>query len=251
MSEARRLPIEKEILARYDGPALVPEERVYLRVHARRYEYLLALIDRHRREMGLDPGGRGMRLLDVGPSFQTQLLRDLYPEATVTTLGLEVSAVSTARPGERHIEFDLNDSLDPEAWPAVEPHPLVIMAEVIEHLYTPPTSVLRCATGWLEPSGVLVLQTPNAASLFRRLKLLAGRNPYNLIRETRRNPGHFREYTLRELIAATAEAGFEPIESSRHNYQRGTSPRARFYRATRAVLPRSLRQGITMVLRRR
>jgi 2-polyprenyl-3-methyl-5-hydroxy-6-metoxy-1,4-benzoquinol methylase len=254
VSEARRLPTEKEIVARYDVPALVEEERAYLRNHAPRFEYLLALVDRIRRNQGFDPSGRGLRVLDVGPSFQTQLLRDLYPEATVTTIGLEPSAVSTARPGERHIEFDLNDTLDPEAWPPVEPQQLVIMAEVIEHLYTPHTTVLRCGASWLEPDGALVLQTPNAASLTKRLRLLAGRrNPYELIRETRRNPGHFREYTLRELIAGATDVGLEPVESSRQNYVRDhgqAQGRSHFYRATRRVLPRSLRQGITICLRR-
>ena len=223
---------------------------MYLNGQARRFEFLVGLVDELRGDLGLDPAGRNMRLLDVGPSFQTELFRRLYPEAVVTTLGLEPSAVSVARRGERHITFDLNDAFYPEKWPQVDPHPLVVMAEVIEHLYTSPVTVLRCAATWLEPSGLFVLQTPNAAALFKRLGVLAGRNPYHQIRQTRTNPGHFREYTLNELRIAVNEAGLEVVRWSRHNYFDSPTLKGRFNRAIRNVLPGPLRQGITMVLRR-
>jgi trans-aconitate methyltransferase len=245
-----RLLTAKEIIAQFDRSTLDEEEQVYLNGQARRFEFLLALVDELRGELGLDPAGRSMRLLDVGPSFQTELFRRLYPEAVVTTLGLEPSAVSVARRGERHITFDLNDAFHPEKWPEVDPHPLVVMAEVIEHLYTSPVTVLRCVAAWLEPSGLLVLQTPNAASLFKRLRLLAGRHPYHPIRGTRTNPGHFREYTLTELLGAVNAAGLEVVRWSRHNYLDPPTWIGGVYRATRDVLPGPLRQGITMVLRR-
>jgi hypothetical protein len=53
-----------------------------------------------------------------------------------------------------------------------------------------------------------VLQTPNAASLRKRIKLLIGRNPYERIRVDRSNPGHFREYTVNELRSIVSGAGF-------------------------------------------
>jgi len=239
-----------EIIASFDRSGLDEEEWVYLNGQARRFEFLLALVDELRGELGLDPAGRSMRLLDVGPSFQTELFRRFYPEAVVTTLGLEPSAVSVARDGERHITFDLNDAFYPEKWPQVDPRPLVVMAEVLEHLYTSPVTVLRCVATWLEPSGLLVLQTPNAASLFKRLRLLAGRNPCYPIRETRTNPGHFHESTLSELRIAVDKAGLEVVSWSRHNYLDAPTLNGRFYKATRDVLPGPLRQGITMVLRR-
>ena len=239
-----------EIIAQFDRSSLEEEEWVYLNGQARRFALLIALVDDLRGELGLDPRGRHMRLLDVGPSFQTELFRRLYPEAVVTTLGLEPSAVSVARPGERHISFDLNDSFYPERWPKVDPRPLIVMAEVLEHLYTSPATVLRCAATWLEPKGLFVLQTPNAASLFKRLKLLAGINPYHQIRESRTNPGHFREYTLAELRSFVDEAGLEVVRWSRHNYLDAPTAKGRFYKATRNVLPGPLRQGFTMVLRR-
>src|SRR6187399_671154 len=103
-----RLPTANQIIAQFDRSSLDEEECAYLNEQARRFELLISLVDELRGELGLDPAGRRMRMLDVGPSFQTELFRRLYPEAVVTTLGLEPSAVSVARDGERHITFDLN-----------------------------------------------------------------------------------------------------------------------------------------------
>ena len=64
--------------------------------------------------------------------------------------------------------------------------------------------------------GVLVVQTPNAVSLPRRLAMLGGRNPYELIREDATNPGHFREYTAAELRRYAAVAGLA-VESLSHH----------------------------------
>ena len=44
-----------------------------------------------------------------------------------------------------------------------------------------------------------MVSTPNALWLKHRIKLLMGRHPYELIREDKGNPGHFREYTAGEL----------------------------------------------------
>lgn len=82
---------------------------------------------------------------------------------------------------------------------------IVVMSEVIEHLnpyYIPYTfSELNRI---LKYNGVLVITTPNIASLFRRLNLLIGRSPiYKL---------HVREYTLDEIVNIIEFCGFTIIE---------------------------------------
>jgi hypothetical protein len=54
----------------------------------------------------------------------------------------------------------------------------IVFAEVIEHLFTAPELVLAYLHELLVPRGQLLLQTPNAASLRKRLKLALGRNPF-------------------------------------------------------------------------
>lgn len=88
---------------------------------------------------------------------------------------------------------------------------MVVFAEVIEHLYASPRLVLRFLHHLLSGAGVLLIQTPNAASLTKRVKLLAGSNPYEKIREDATNPGHFREYTASELREYASSEGFEVI----------------------------------------
>ena len=55
----------------------------------------------------------------------------------------------------------------------------------------------------------LLIGTPNAVSLNRRVSMLVGRNPYERIRTTINNPGHFREYTTAELRAYGKAANFD------------------------------------------
>jgi len=87
----------------------------------------------------------------------------------------------------------------------------VVFAETIEHLTTAPELVLAGLADVLRPGGFLVCQTPNAAALHKRLKLLFGYNPYERIRVDPTNPGHFREYTRAELFEIGRIVGLEIV----------------------------------------
>jgi len=81
-----------------------------------------------------------------------------------------------------------------------------VITEVLEHLhyyYVP--LVLNKINRALKRGGVLILTTPNIASLFRRLRLLLGTQPiYHY---------HVREYTMREVVSLLREAGFEIVKA--------------------------------------
>jgi SAM-dependent methyltransferase len=186
------------------------------------------------------------RILVVGPSYETRFLREELPAATVDTLGW-FDTRFPLRDGEKHVELDLNDA----DRPPLEPHDLVICSEVIEHLQVAAVPVLRYLRDALEDGGRLIVQTPNAASLPNRLRLLAGRNPYEPIRAEPRNPGHFHEYTVDELRDALTAAGLEVERVITANYFDHGSRKNRAYRAVGRALPGTLREGITIVARRR
>jgi SAM-dependent methyltransferase len=215
-------------------PPLPPENEVYLRTHSRRYALLLDLV----RE--LSPS----KMLVVGPSYESALLREAFPDATVNTLGWHDHRFPL-RDGEEHTEFDLNEA----EYPEVEPHDLIVCAEVIEHLHVSPVPVLRFLAGALTPAGRLVLQTPNATALPKRLRMLLGRNPYDPVRDEPRNPGHFHEYTIEELRDALEGAGLEVMQLVTANYFDHGSRKNRLFRAVGPVLPGTLREGITVVAR--
>lgn len=221
---------------------LAPAVRSYEAFHAARYETLLATV----RALPV-PG----TVLDVGTFLQTELFRREWPDALVHTLGepWTTSGWGTVRDGERHWAYDLNDLQFPDRRPDIGPVDLVVMAEVIEHLYTAPAVVLGAVREWLAPGGRVVIQTPNAARLEARLRLLRGRHPYEMIRPERENPGHFRELTVGELRSVAAEAGFTVESLGVGNYFGLTSPRRRALKRATALLPATLRDGINAVLR--
>jgi SAM-dependent methyltransferase len=219
-----------DLIARYTAP----EEQVYLRTHDARYRLLLDLVAE------LEP----KRILVVGPSYESALLREAFPEATIDTLGWH-DARFPLREGERHTELDLNAG----DYPELERYDVVVCAEVIEHLHVAPGPVLRFLASALEPDGRLILQTPNATALPKRLRMLIGRNPYAPIRETTANPGHFHEFTTKELLAEVEAAGLEVTRWLTANYFDHGSRKNKAYRMLGPVLPPTLREGITVVAR--
>ena len=162
-----------------------------------------------------------------------------------------------------HHQFDLNALQDgTRSKTKVGPYDIIVFAEVMEHLYTAPELVLPYLRELLVPNGVLVLQTPNAVSLRKRAKMALGMNPFERIRLERDNPGHFREYTASELRELLVGAGFSvdrlwmkhyfDVRYARH--ERGDeAPRlitGALKNAFYALLPASLREGITILARK-
>ena len=178
----------------------------YLRYHMPRYRSLFATLEDHHRA--------GCRVLDVGSSLFTEAVRARF--GPVDTLGLQFDK---QRDVGDHYHFNLNDCRFEDRWRRDMPqYDVIIFAEVLEHLYTAPSQVLRFLNILVKPGGLLLLQTPNAAALNKRLKLLTGRNPYELLREEALNPGHYREYTLAELRQYLLQAGYDPLRLSYEDY---------------------------------
>jgi trans-aconitate methyltransferase len=217
-------------------PPRSPDEHIYVRTHAPRYDRLLELV----RETA------PRTILVVGPSFETELLREALPEVRVDTLGWHDDRFPL-RAHERHTQFDLNET----DYPELEPHDVVVCAEVIEHLRVAPAPVLRFLATGLEPDGRLILQTPNATALPKRLRMLVGQNPQDPIRVDPWNPGHFHEFTVSELLAVMGEAGLDVDRWFTENYFDHGSRKNRAFRAVGSVLPRTFREGITVVARPR
>ena len=216
-------------------PKQLPDEAVYLRTHARRYELLFELA------RAASPS----TVLVVGPSHDSVLLRDVLPGVGIDTLGWADHRFPRTD-GERHVEHDLND---PE-YPELGPYDLIVCGEVLEHLHVAPAPVLRHFASALSPGGRLILQTPNATALPKRLRMLLGQNPYDPIRDEERNPGHFHEYTVGELLRAVESSGLEVERWLTENYFDHGSRKNRAFRAVGRVLPATLREGITVVARR-
>jgi SAM-dependent methyltransferase len=159
--------------------------------------------------------------LDIGCGRGTLLRRLQAARPGCELFGVEISALSAAEAsasGVRVFEASIADGL-PLADGSMQ---LVIMGEVIEHLFDP-DAALDEVKRVLAPGGTLILTTPNLASWSNRLLLLAGIQPFFTETSTRkkygrvfavlgnRNPmveGHLRIYTKRALVDLIEDIGF-------------------------------------------
>lgn len=170
----------------------------YAEVHFKRHNKIISFCKKYK-------PGKKTRVLDIGRSNLSVLLSNYY--SSLTTLGFDLADDDGGHrelsPIENcdHIVFDLNRSEFVEEWPAInEKFDLIVFSETVEHLPIAPEFVLLFLNSLLNKDGVLILTTPNAASIIKRRILLFGKNPFERIRFNLNNPGHFREYTKDEVI---------------------------------------------------
>lgn len=183
------LSVEKIVREYGDSKALGS----YFLEFGRRLEVLM-LVERY--------CARGASVVDLGaqPFIISCALRAMGYDVTAVDIEPEPYMPVAERCGVRVVRRDLErERLD------IHGADCIVFTEVMEHLhyyYVP--RVLSEINKSLKPGGYLILTTPNIASLFRRLRLLFGRQP--IYRH------HVREYTMPEVLAMLERAGFRPVE---------------------------------------
>ena len=190
------------------------------------------------------------RVLDIGPSYQTVIFKKLFPEIVLETMGWEDHRYRPS-PDTVHHALDLNHTALPESCAVPPPVDLILFLEVIEHLHTSPSHILRYLFRCLNPGGIIVITTPNAAFLRNRWRQLKGYNPYELIREDGSNPGHFRELTRAELINYCEQCGLTLIEAKIENLHKFVTSTGRLFARITSWLPQSFRHDVTIVAQKR
>lgn len=236
-----------DALEAVDGFAgdLDPEAARYWILHRSRFRWLA--------EFSRDSlsGSENPRILDIGNSFQTVLLKKVLPYSQMDTMGF-FDHRFPAGDNSSHLEMDLNDAYYPEKWPVVprNGYDLILFAEVLEHLYTSPEQVLNCLKSLLNVGGKILVQTPNAAALKKRIKLFFGNNPYELIRSDRGNPGHFRELTVQDLRRYAKLCGLEVRGVWLDSYLVDGKKMDRFLDRMSRYLPSKFKGGISICLQK-
>ncbi len=225
----------------------------YVKTHAKRFAYMLNEINIIRKSIKERP----IITLDIGPSFFTELYKIEFPDDILHTLGFDCEESRGGHfPKEinynksLHFHYDLNESQHTSKLPENLPEfNIVIMAEVIEHLYTSPEIVINCIKQTIKKNGYLIIQTPNAASLSKRLKLMfEGKNPYEMIRLDNRNPGHFREYTTAELEKIFNNLSFKICKIETTNYLKFDSNKGDTQKFIRSLFFHGFRRYIFTIL---
>ena len=202
------------------------------------------------------------------------LYRAAPPPADLLDLGAAPGAqsIALARAGYRVTAVDLGEA--PDAWGAGSPtgtmvgaferagvdlvlwnldetpYPfadesfdVVLLTEVLEHLREYPLRALVEARRILRPDGVLIITTPNAASLQNRVRLALGRSVHTPLRDWMfglPHARHAREYTAEELRELVTTAGFELVFIEGRHFHIGGGRLDRF-----AVLAKHASRGCT------
>ena len=183
--------------------------RKYKESSMKRFQYLLGMCKALNPEKSID-------VLDVGRSYLSFMLSEYYNN--LTTLGFELDDDGDQELDKKnidHLVFDLNRSQDTNLWPRDKKYDLIICSQVIEHLHVAPEFSLLFLKYLLKPEGLLICSTPNAAAIHKRLKMVFGKNPFEKIRFYGKNPGHFREYTHKELKDMGKKCGLDFVS---HKY---------------------------------
>lgn len=236
---------KEQIISYFNAKYQLNEEQTaYLNTHAKRFELVLKHINQ----------SNDQQVLDIGPSFLSILLKEKY-QNNLTLLGFaDLESTGGHLPDIEILKQNNLIVQDLNFWKVDKntnlTYDLIICAEVMEHLYSSPVILLQNFYNSLKSNGVLMIQTPNAVALKNRIKLLFGKNPYDIPRENVKNPGHFREYTVKELADIAQKAGFELQEIITDEYFENPSIKSKIYRSLKTIIPASLKSGITIILKK-
>lgn len=223
----------------------------YWKYHNKRYAWFLIKLE----ELVLKGFiGKDARILDIAPLYQTLMMSRMLPDATVDTMGY-INGPFHPSERSRHLLYDLNDCYYEDRLLVLnedEKYDLVVMLEVIEHLPTSLPQIFTFLRSLLKENGMLFIQTPNAVSLTKRVKMAQGINPFELLRENmREDAGHYREYTRNELCHFGYVSGFEVMLVFMENYFPEEDGIYKYTDRLSAHLPVDFRTGMAIVYRRR
>jgi SAM-dependent methyltransferase len=190
-----------------------------------RYAYVRRLLSTTRPppadlvELGAAPGAQCIALASVGYRVTAVDLGEASDEWGDEASGSMASAF--ARAGVKLLLWDLDSTPYPLE---DESFDLALMTEVLEHLREYPLQALAEVRRILRPGGLLVLTTPNAASLQNRLRLVFGKSVHTPLGDWMfglPHARHAREYTATELRQLVIRAGLEVVHfDARHFYIR-------------------------------
>jgi 2-polyprenyl-3-methyl-5-hydroxy-6-metoxy-1,4-benzoquinol methylase len=227
---------------------------------AERYAYVQALLAK------TSPPPADLIELGAAPGAQCIDLARLGYHVTAVDLGEASDAWGDEESQSMSAAF-VRAGIDLVLWDLDKtPYPLddasfdiVVMTEVLEHLRDYPLLALREVRRILRPGGLLVLTTPNAASLQRRARLLAGRSVHTPLSDWMfglPHARHAREYTAQELQELVAETALEVVSVDGRHFHIRSGRQSRISIVVKQGLDRvarvcpSLGAGLAVLARR-
>lgn len=168
----------------------------------------------------LSAHAQGPKILDSGCG-DGSITADLAKRFKATGVDISEENLKKARTrGFRTVKQDLGKKMPVKD----NSFDTVISNQVIEHVYDT-DFYLADIYRILKPGGILLITTPNAASLTDRLRVLIGKLPIAAEVSTRyrlgdKNPpaGHIRLYTFEQLRHQLKRTGFKVVEERTTNF---------------------------------
>lgn len=151
-----------------------------------------------------------LKILDIGCWDGSYAVR--FKKRTNIVYGVESSRTAATKAKQKRIIVQQGNYMEERFFTNIK-FDIVVAGEIIEHVFDTDLFLEKIKKN-LKKNGILLLSTPNVASLPRRLLLLLGINP---ILEFRNIPkitaGHIRYFTFRDLHGLLTEHNFEIISS--------------------------------------
>lgn len=209
----------------YAYEVLAPYSQKY-KVDFDRYLYSLSMLSKIpelKRKKVLDIG-TGIGIMPVALRklgvIANGLDRYIFPDANNAMFGLPHIEELKKIWAVENVQVFNNDIYENKLPETIGTPDVIISEATIEHLKDPKKFLERCHS-LLSKDGYLLITTPNAATLIKRLRFLFGKSPNWPITEFFKDgenfTGHWREYTLSELVYMCETSGFEIIEAKNVN----------------------------------
>jgi SAM-dependent methyltransferase len=175
-------------------------------------QYVIFHRYRYDRIIGSIPDcARPIKILDIGTTPFTFFIKELFPHYEVSTIDL--TNLMETRCKTHGIQFKICD-LDNQVVPFENEYfDVVIFTEVLEHIFSPPTVVLKEVRRIMSSGGKLILSVPNIATLVNRVKFMFGITPLpnpadQLKKDWVHGHGHIHEYTMNEITSILTACNF-------------------------------------------
>lgn len=151
-----------------------------------------------------------LRILDIGCWDGSYAIR--YKKKTNIVYGIESSRTAAKKAVKKGVIIEQGDFMEKEFFKNKN-FDIVVAGEIIEHVFDTDL-FLRKIIKKLKKDGILILTTPNVASLPRRILLLLGINPVlenrALVNES---AGHIRYFTFSDMYRILKDNNFSLITS--------------------------------------
>ncbi|MBW2971359.1 class I SAM-dependent methyltransferase [Candidatus Woesearchaeota archaeon] len=147
-----------------------------------------------------------MRVLDIGCADGSFALH--LQEMGFNVFGIDISSEAIRKAKQKGVDAMVHDVSERFPFKS-DSFDIVVCMEVIEHIYDT-DFLINELNRIMKQRGLLILTTPNLASLSNRIRLLFGKHPHlSEYRLGNENSGHIRNYTKRALVMQLKEYGFK------------------------------------------